>query len=85
MTIASSSVSDMNSRDYYKQGNECRKRGNFGEAINCYIKAIELDPDSPAVEAKAMLEDSTLSYEKIAKYSGLTVDEVKELASQMTA
>lgn len=66
MTIASSSVSDMDSRDYYKQGNECRKRGNFGDAINCYIKAIELDPDSPAVEAKAMLEDILNFYNKDA-------------------
>ena len=66
MTIASSSVSDMDSRDYYKQGKECRKRGNFGEAINCYIKAIELDPDSPAVEAKAMLEDILNFYNKDA-------------------
>ena len=66
MTIASSSVSDMDSRDYYKQGNEYRKRGNFGEAINCYIKAIELDPDSPAVEAKAMLEDILNFYNKDA-------------------
>ena len=56
----------MDSRDYYKQGNECRKRGNFGEAINCYIKAIELDPDSPAVEAKAMLEDILNFYNKDA-------------------
>ena len=66
MTIASSSVSDMDSRDYYKQGNACRQRGNFGEAINCYIKAIELDPDSPAVEAKAMLEDILNFYNKYA-------------------
>ena len=56
----------MDSRDYYKQGNECRKRGNFGEAINCYIKAIELDSDSPAVEAKAMLEDILNFYNKEA-------------------
>ena len=66
MTIASSSVSDMDSRDYYKQGNECRKRGNFGEAINCYIRAIELDSDRHAVAAKAMLEDILNFYNKDA-------------------
>ena len=43
--------------EYYQQGNEARKRGQWHEAINCYIKAIELDPDSPAVEAKRMLDD----------------------------
>ena len=49
-------------------------------------KAVEKAERKNSIKtAKAMLEDSTLSYEKIAKYSGLTVDEVKELASQMTA
>ncbi len=47
----------MNSRQYYERGNELRKRGRWAEAINCYIAAIELDPDSPAVEAKRMLDD----------------------------
>ena len=56
----------MDSEDFYKQGNECRRRGDFGAAINCYIKAIELDPDSPAVEAKSMLEDILNFYNKDA-------------------
>ena len=56
----------MESRDYYKHDNECRRRGDFGDAINCYIKAIELDPDSPAVEAKSMLEDILNFYNKDA-------------------
>ena len=47
----------MTAETYYQQGNEARKRGLFHEAINCYIKAAELDPDSPAVEAKRMLDD----------------------------
>ena len=41
----------------YQQGNDYRRRGQFGEAINCYIEATKLDPDSPAVEAKRMLDD----------------------------
>ena len=42
-------------------------------------KAVEKAERKNSIKtAKAMLEDSTLSYEKIAKYSGLTVDEVKE-------
>jgi tetratricopeptide (TPR) repeat protein len=44
-------------RQYYLKGNEARKQQKWHEAINCYIRAIELDPDSPAVEAKHMLDD----------------------------
>ena len=47
----------MTAQEFYEQGNEARKRGLWHEAINCYIQAIELDPDSPAVEAKRMLDD----------------------------
>ena len=46
-----------NAQDWYVQGNACRKQGLWHEAMNCYSKAIELDPDSPAVEARRMLED----------------------------
>ncbi len=51
----------MTAEEFYKQGNRYRKEGNWQEAINSYIKAIELDPDSPAVEAKKML-DNILAY-----------------------
>ena len=47
----------MSAEEWYQKGNEARKRSQWHEAINCYIRAIELDPDSPAVEAKQMLED----------------------------
>lgn len=47
----------MTAEEYYKQGNEYRQQGNFRDAINCYLEAIALDPDSPAVEAKRMLDD----------------------------
>ena len=47
----------MTAEEYYQQGNAFRKQGLFHEAINCYIQAIALDPDSPAVEAKRMLDD----------------------------
>jgi len=47
----------MTAEEYYQQGNALRKQGRFGEAINCYIQAIALDPNSPAVEAKRMLDD----------------------------
>ena len=52
----------MSAEEYYKLGNEARKRGEWHEAINAYIQAIELDPDSPAVEAKRMLDDIMAFY-----------------------
>jgi len=52
----------MTAEEYYQLGNEARKRGRWHEAINNYIQAIELDPDSPAVEAKKMLDDIMAFY-----------------------
>ena len=52
----------MTAADYYRQGNEARKHSQWHEAINSYIQAIELDPDSPAVEAKRMLDDIMAYY-----------------------
>lgn len=52
----------MSAEDYYRQGNDYRRQGNFAEAINCYIEAARLDPDSPAVEAKRMLDDIMAFY-----------------------
>ena len=49
-------------QDYYLQGNAYRKRGQWHDAINCYIRAIDLDPNSPAVEAKRMLDDIMAFY-----------------------
>jgi tetratricopeptide (TPR) repeat protein len=54
----------MTAEEYYMQGNAYRKVGNWQEAINCYIKAIELDPESPAREAKRMLDDILNFYHK---------------------
>ena len=44
-------------QELYLKGNAYRKQGLWHEAINCYIEAANLDPDSPAVEAKRMLDD----------------------------
>jgi outer membrane protein assembly factor BamD (BamD/ComL family) len=52
----------MTAEEWYQQGNEARKRGEFHEAINCYMQAIALDPESPAVEAKRMLDDIMAFY-----------------------
>ena len=48
--------------EWYERGNAFRKESKWHEAINCYIQAIELDPDSPAVEAKRMLDDIMAYY-----------------------
>ena len=47
----------MTAEEYYQKGNDYRRQGLWHEAINCYIEAGRLDPDSPAVEAKRMLDD----------------------------
>ena len=47
----------MKAEDYYQQGNAWRKQGDFKRAIDCYLEAIALDPESPAVAAKEMLDD----------------------------
>jgi outer membrane protein assembly factor BamD (BamD/ComL family) len=54
----------MTAEEWYQKGNEARKQSQWHEAINCYIRAIELDPESPAVEAKRMLEDIMAYYNK---------------------
>lgn len=48
----------------YQQGNEHRRRGDWQQALNCYMEAIALDPESPAVEAKKMLDDILNFYHK---------------------
>lgn len=40
---------------WYLRGNAYRKEENFQQALNNYLKAMELNPESPAVEAHAML------------------------------
>lgn len=51
----------MTADEYYQLGNEYRRKGDFQHAIDCYLEAIGLDPDSPAVHAKQML-DNILNY-----------------------
>ena len=45
----------MTAAELYMQGNLKRKEGRWHEAINLYAQALELDPDSPAGEARRML------------------------------
>lgn len=39
---------------FYLRGNAYRKLGNWKEALNNYRLAIELNPESPAVQAQQM-------------------------------
>ncbi len=54
----------MTAEDYYKLGNEYRRKGDWKHAIDNYLEAIALDPESPAVEAKQMLDDMFAFYYK---------------------
>ena len=63
----------MTAQEWYEQGNAFRKESKWHEAINCYIQAIALDPDSPAVEAKRMLDDIMAFYCNCWRQSSATV------------
>jgi outer membrane protein assembly factor BamD (BamD/ComL family) len=52
----------MTAQEWYEKGNAYRKQQQWHEAINCYMRAAELDPESPAVEAKKMLDDIMAFY-----------------------
>ena len=52
--------------EWYQKGNGYRQRGDWKHALDCYMEAIELDPQSPAVVAKEMLENILNFYNKDA-------------------
>ncbi|MBR6181641.1 MAG: tetratricopeptide repeat protein [Prevotella sp.] len=54
----------MTAEEYYRKGNEYRRQGNWQMALNNYLEAIALDPESPAVQAKEMLDDILNFYHK---------------------
>lgn len=56
----------MTAEEWYKRGNQYRRQGDWQHAINCYMEAIDIDAQSPAVEAKKMLEDILNFYNKDA-------------------
>lgn len=49
---------------YYLRGNAYRKQGNWQQALNNYQYAIDLNPDSPAKEARRMVMDILEFYHK---------------------
>ena len=54
----------MTAEEYYRRGNEYRRKGDWKHAIDCYLEAVERDPGSPAAEAKKMLDDILNYYNK---------------------
>lgn len=49
---------------YYLKGNAYRKLGNWQEALNNYRLAIDMNPESPASEAREALLDILNFYNK---------------------
>lgn len=49
---------------YYLRGNAYRKLGNWQQALNNYQHAIDLNPQSPAREARKMVLDILNFYHK---------------------
>ncbi|MFA7082292.1 MAG: tetratricopeptide repeat protein [Bacteroidales bacterium] len=42
---------------YYLLGNIYRKKQDWANAVNSYVKAIDINPESPAVQSKEMCID----------------------------
>lgn len=51
-------------RAYYLLGNAYRKKGDFQNALDNYLEAISINPESPAVEAHQMLINILEFYHK---------------------
>lgn len=49
---------------YYLRGNAYRKKGDWKNALDNYLAAIEINPESPALHAKEMLMDILNFYNK---------------------
>jgi predicted Ser/Thr protein kinase len=46
----------MTSEEWYQKGNQYRQKQDWKHAMECYLESIEKDPESPACEAKKMLD-----------------------------
>lgn len=53
-----------NDEPYYLLGNAYRKKGDWQQALNNYLEAIERNPDSPAVSARDMIMNILNFYNK---------------------
>jgi predicted negative regulator of RcsB-dependent stress response len=55
---------EMNDRLFYLLGNAWRKKGNWQMAINNYLEAIDLNPESPAKQALEIAGEILAFYNK---------------------
>ena len=55
---------EMNDRLFYLLGNAWRKKGNWQMAINNYLEAIDLNPESPAKQALEIAGELLAFYNK---------------------
>ncbi|MBS5639540.1 MAG: tetratricopeptide repeat protein [Bacteroides sp.] len=62
--LQDSSVEKEKDTLYYLRGNAYRKKGDWKRALDNYQYAIELNPDSPAVQARKMAIDILNFYHK---------------------
>ncbi len=47
----------MTASAYYELGNQHRRRGDMQSAMNAYLEAMVLDPESPAAGAYDLLQE----------------------------
>ena len=62
--LLDTSVENENDILYYLRGNAYRKKGDWKQALDNYQYAIDLNPDSPAVQARKMAIDILNFYHK---------------------
>lgn len=55
---------EMNDRLFYLLGNAWRKKGNWQMAMNNYLEALELNPESPARQALEIAQEILAFYNK---------------------
>jgi tetratricopeptide (TPR) repeat protein len=55
---------DADDTPFYLLGNAFRKRGDWQQALNNYLEAIDRNAESPAVHARSMLMDILNFYNK---------------------
>lgn len=55
--LQTSSVENEKDALYYLRGNAYRKKGDWKQALDNYQHAIDLNPESPAVQARTMAMD----------------------------
>ena len=59
-----SSTSEPSDRAYYLLGNAHRKKGDWQKAINNYLEAMAINPESPAANAYAIANEILDFYNK---------------------